>query len=58
MRHAPTQCECSAPSHACLPGPPLPQLIELNLVVWVGYLTNRNAGNAIKELEVRGSDRT
>ncbi|KAI3423925.1 hypothetical protein D9Q98_009759 [Chlorella vulgaris] len=26
-------------------------VIELNLVVWVGYLTDRNAGNAIKELE-------
>lgn len=28
-------------------------IIELNLIVWVGYFTDRNAGNAIKELEVR-----
>lgn len=27
-------------------------IIELNLIVWVGYFTDRNAGNAIKELEV------
>jgi H+-transporting ATPase len=26
-------------------------IIELNLIVWVGYYTERNAGNAIKELE-------
>lgn len=26
-------------------------LIELNLIVWVGYYTDRNAGSAIKELE-------
>jgi hypothetical protein len=30
------------------------QLIELNLIVWVGYFTDRNAGNAIRELEVSG----
>ena len=27
-------------------------IIELNLVVWVGYYSDRNAGNAIKELQV------
>lgn len=27
-------------------------ILELNLVVWVGYYSNRNAGNAVKELEV------
>lgn len=27
-------------------------ILEANLVVWVGYLANRNAGNAVKELEV------
>ena len=27
-------------------------LFELNLIVWVGYYSDRNAGNAIKELEV------
>lgn len=32
---------------------PALQLIELNLIVWVGYFTDRNAGNAIRELEVR-----
>lgn len=48
-----------APGMACtavattMPAFSLPQVIELNLVVWVGYLTDRNAGNAIKELEVR-----
>ncbi|KAK9817909.1 hypothetical protein WJX72_004165 [[Myrmecia] bisecta] len=26
-------------------------ILELNLVVWVGYYSERNAGNAIKELE-------
>jgi H+-transporting ATPase len=26
-------------------------LIELNLIVWVGWYTDRNAGNAIKELQ-------
>lgn len=31
-------------------------IIELNLIVWVGYFTDRNAGNAIKELEVRACD--
>ena len=30
-------------------------IIELNLVVWVGYLSDRNAGNAIKEIQVCGS---
>lgn len=28
-------------------------IIELNLVVWVGYYSERNAGDAVKELEVR-----
>lgn len=27
-------------------------ILELNLVVWVGYYSDRNAGNAVKELEV------
>lgn len=27
-------------------------IFELNLIVWVGYFGDRNAGNAIKELEV------
>ncbi len=27
-------------------------LFELNLIVWAGYYSDRNAGNAIKELEV------
>ena len=27
-------------------------LLELQLVVWVGYYSDRNAGNAVKELEV------
>lgn len=31
-------------------------LIELNLVVWVGWWTDRNAGNAIKELQVSARD--
>ncbi|BDA48222.1 Plasma membrane ATPase 1 [Coccomyxa sp. Obi] len=26
-------------------------LIELNIIVWVGYLSDRNAGNAVKELQ-------
>lgn len=26
--------------------------LELNLIVWVGYYSDRNAGNAIKELQV------
>lgn len=26
-------------------------ILELNLVVWVGYYSDRNAGNAVKELE-------
>jgi hypothetical protein len=30
---------------------PLHQIIEVNLIVWVGYFTDRNAGNAIKELQ-------
>jgi hypothetical protein len=36
-----------------LPSPPptINQIIELNLIVWVGYFTDRNAGNAIKELQ-------
>jgi H+-transporting ATPase len=28
-------------------------IIELNIVVWVGYISDRNAGNAVKELKVR-----
>ena len=28
-------------------------IFELNLIVWVGWATDRNAGNAAKELEVR-----
>ena len=28
-------------------------ILELNLVVWVGYYSDRNAGNAVKELEVK-----
>lgn len=28
-------------------------LIELNIIVWVGYFSDRNAGNAVKELQVR-----
>jgi H+-transporting ATPase len=28
-------------------------LLELNLIVWVGYYSERNAGDAVKELEVR-----
>ena len=31
-------------------------ILELNLVVWVGYYSDRNAGNAVKELEVRSSN--
>ncbi len=27
-------------------------VVELNLIVWVGYYSDRNAGNAVKELEV------
>ena len=27
-------------------------ILEANLVVWVGYYSDRNAGNAVKELEV------
>lgn len=27
-------------------------ILELNLIVWVGYYSDRNAGNAVKELEV------
>jgi H+-transporting ATPase len=27
-------------------------IFELNLIVWVGYYSDRNAGNAVKELEV------
>lgn len=27
-------------------------IFELNLIVWAGYIGDRNAGNAIKELEV------
>ena len=30
--------------------------IELQLVVWTGYYSERNAGNAVKELEVRPKD--
>lgn len=30
-------------------------IFELNLIVWVGYCSDRNAGSAIKELEVRRS---
>lgn len=30
-------------------------ILELNLIVWVGYYSERNAGNAVKELEVRKS---
>lgn len=30
-------------------------IVELNLIVWVGYYSERNAGNAVKELEVRGN---
>lgn len=32
-------------------------IIELNLIVWVGYFTDRNAGNAIKELEALSAPR-
>lgn len=28
-------------------------ILELNLIVWVGYYSDRNAGNAVKELQVR-----
>ncbi len=28
-------------------------LVELNIIVWVGYFSDRNAGNAVKELQVR-----
>lgn len=28
-------------------------ILELNLIVWVGYYSDRNAGNAVKELKVR-----
>ena len=27
-------------------------IIELQLIVWTGYYSERNAGNAVKELEV------
>ena len=27
-------------------------LLELQLIVWVGYFSDRNAGNAVKELKV------
>lgn len=27
-------------------------ILELNLVVWAGYFSDRNAGNAIRELQV------
>lgn len=42
------------PSPPFLTCPPPLQIIELNLIVWVGYYTDRNAGNAIKELEASG----
>ena len=31
-------------------------IFELNLIVWAGYIGDRNAGNAIKELEVGPPD--
>jgi hypothetical protein len=27
-------------------------IVELNIIVWVGYYSDRNAGNAVKELKV------
>jgi len=33
-------------------------ILELNLIVWVGYYSDRNAGNAVKELQVRAKLRS
>ncbi|KAK9819692.1 hypothetical protein WJX72_001191 [[Myrmecia] bisecta] len=33
-------------------------ILELNLIVWVGYYSDRNAGNAVKELETLSAPST